>query len=223
MEQQYEKGLLFPVILIFLFALSTSPGDLLAEVSLTDDPSFGPGSIIRDLDNGLDWLRLEETAAYSYNSTVKELFKGGRFEGWRVASKRDLLQLGKSANVSHSSRDLTVRKSAAQLRDWLCNSCAKGTGNYKTIKGAISDIMTTATGSGGHRLFSIGTRNTKVPEGWVETSVFMTSGYVTSADDTSHRIFLVRSTPPPNISIKAPKRKLYRRKTKPPLEIPPRR
>jgi hypothetical protein len=54
------------------------------------DSSFGEKTALLDRATHLEWLRLNFTANLSYNQVRKALQPGGTFEGWRLATVREL-------------------------------------------------------------------------------------------------------------------------------------
>jgi hypothetical protein len=57
--------------------------------SLTDT-SFGEKAALLDIATNLEWLRLNFTTNRSYDQVLKELERGGDFEGWRLATVGEL-------------------------------------------------------------------------------------------------------------------------------------
>ena len=162
-------------------------GSSQAEVILTDDPGFGVDSIILDVDNNKEFLRLDFTTPYTYNEVVSEFGAGGAFEGWSVASRVDMDLLGLSANLVRMSSDPIMVTRAEQLRDWFGAVNLSSTHEYS--RGLISDFFYPSTygGTRAQFAFSIGTRFNVTP---TEVS-FGSSGYG-GLDHRNEEIFLVR-------------------------------
>lgn len=57
---------------------------------ITVDSAFGPATIVRDTDNGLDWARLPVTANLSVREVLAGMAPGGRFEGFRYSNYDEL-------------------------------------------------------------------------------------------------------------------------------------
>lgn len=57
------------------------------------------GSITRDTSTGLDWLDLSETLNLSYDDVVAEMANGGNYEGWRYATKEEVMLLWENFGV----------------------------------------------------------------------------------------------------------------------------
>jgi hypothetical protein len=72
------------VALMLVFSVGAS-----AEFSRADWRHPGDNTLIRDTNSGLEWIDLSETAGRSYMDVVSEM-GGGTFDGWRVASGRDV-------------------------------------------------------------------------------------------------------------------------------------
>jgi len=90
-----------------------------AAVALVDDATFGPDSVIRDLDNGQDFLNLSPTEPYTYPEVLARLAPGQEFDGWRVAELAEMEALCDAAGVVDGSADVSVLADTAQLRDWF--------------------------------------------------------------------------------------------------------
>jgi hypothetical protein len=119
------RGLVLRLSLLTGGLLLSGPGS--ATVTLTDDADFGPNTVIRDVDNARDFLRLDFTTPYTYEEIVylTEVGFAGDFEGWRVASQAQLEELGLSAGIVQGSTDPAVIARATELRDWFCESCVR--------------------------------------------------------------------------------------------------
>src|SRR5678816_4482770 len=83
-----------PRAMLLLLVSSLIALDARATLVELDDPQFGPASITRDTEQGLDWLDVPISAGRSYNDVSTQFGVGGDFEGFRYATKdevRDLL------------------------------------------------------------------------------------------------------------------------------------
>jgi hypothetical protein len=67
-----------------------------------DDLKFGPGSITRDTDTGLDWLDVPLSEGRSYNDVSLQLGPGGDFEGFRYADHGEVQQLIYDAGIGET-------------------------------------------------------------------------------------------------------------------------
>jgi len=172
-------------ICVLIFGLA---GPVHAGVSQVDDPVWGEKSIIRDVDNSKEYLRLDFTTPYSYNDVISKL--GGEFNCWSVASKSDLDLLGTSAGIVHGSQDPAILAKAEQLRDWFCFECVNTSTTHEYARGLISDT-TTVDGVERQQAFSIGRQKNVTPN----AADFRVSGYG-GKDSTSEEIYLVRSVTP---------------------------
>lgn len=72
-----------------------APGALVSN----DDAVFGPGSITRDTDTGLEWLDVPLSQARTYLDVAGEFGPGGDFTGFRHATGDELVQLFTSAGI----------------------------------------------------------------------------------------------------------------------------
>ena len=114
-----------------------------ATVTLTDDARFGANSVIRDVDNGRDFLRLDFTTPYTYEEIIylTEVGFAGDFQGWRVASQDQLEELGVSAGIVQGSTDPTIIARATELRDWFCESCVNSSSTHVAARGLLRDSI----------------------------------------------------------------------------------
>lgn len=105
------------------FLMVAGFGSSQADVLLVDDIGYGPCSVIRDLDNGRDYLALNFTAPYSYNEVLTQLGPGDLFEGWRVATKREVDRMGRSSDIENNAWaigvDPAMGERAQKLEDWF--------------------------------------------------------------------------------------------------------
>ena len=114
-----------------------------ATVILTGDADFGPNSVIRDVDNARDFLRLDFTTPYTYEEIIylTEVGFAGDFQGWRVASQAQLEELGVSAGIVHGSADPAVIARATELRDWFCETCVNSSYIAVYARGLLRDSV----------------------------------------------------------------------------------
>ena len=135
------KGLILGLNLLMAGLFLSSEGS--ATVVLTEDRVFGPNTIIRDVDNRRDFLRLDFTTPYTYAEIIylTEIGFPGDFEGWRVASQAQLEELGVSAGITPASTDPGIIALATQLRDWLCVSCVRSTSTHVSARGLLRDSI----------------------------------------------------------------------------------
>lgn len=66
----------------------------------TGDAIFGPNSITRDLNTGLEWLDVDLTTDKSFNEIALLTQPGGTFEGFEIATFDQVAQLYNSAGLS---------------------------------------------------------------------------------------------------------------------------
>lgn len=179
-----ERILRLVALVVFLFA---AQGNCEAAVSLTGDAVFGAGSVILDVDNHKEFLKLSFTAPYSYAEVNKEFGPGGKFEGWQVASQHDMDLLGISANIVFGSTDSAMVARTEQLRDWFGEVKTSTTHIY--ARGLVSDFIypTTYNGLIAQKAFSIGVKYDISPV----IVDYRISGYA-GQDSWGECIFLVR-------------------------------
>jgi len=163
-----------------------------ATVIRTDDPLFGPNSLIHDVDNNRDFLALVFTMGYGYSSVVAELSAGGDFESWAVARVSDLEDLRVSAGIVNGSTDPGQVAAAEELRDWFCisgmQSCVNLSSTHEVARGLVSDPGFLP---GTQDAYSIGRRLNVTPNE-VDMRV---SGFGT-LDNTGEEVFLMRNVVP---------------------------
>lgn len=166
-----------------------------AGVTWTDDSVFGPGTIIRDLDNDKDFLQLDFTTTYNYYNIILEFGDEGVFEGWQVASQVDLEALATAAGIVDWSTDPAILSIAEQLMFWFCDACIRTSTTHKYARGLLVDT-TTAGGWLAQLAFSIAVGFG--PDGTYGTSddyaIAWVSGYGPIYSDEG--IWLIRDAPP---------------------------
>lgn len=79
-----SKGLLW--LTLILGILTTSPS---FAILISQPSQFGDDTITLDTDTGLRWLDVFQ-GAYSYNAVKSMMGSGGRFEGFRYATKQEV-------------------------------------------------------------------------------------------------------------------------------------
>ena len=83
-----------------------------AAIISVDWKSTGDDLITRDTVSGLDWLDLTVTDNMSFNQATAELNVGGLFEGWRYATRTEVVGLWANFNI-----DLTFSHTAPGYLD----------------------------------------------------------------------------------------------------------
>ena len=68
-----------------------------------DDSVFGPASITRDTDTGLDWLDVPLSSGRSYDDVSIQFGPGGDFAGFRYAAKAEIRALLQGVGISNIS------------------------------------------------------------------------------------------------------------------------
>ena len=68
-----------------------------------DDPVFGPASITRHVETGLDWLDVPLSSGRSYDEVSIEFGPGGDFAGFRYATKSEVAALYRSVGIENIS------------------------------------------------------------------------------------------------------------------------
>ena len=153
-----------------------------------DDAIFGTGSVLRDVDNNMEFLRLDLTMGYSYNGILGELGTGGDFSGWGVASTMNMLNLGSSAGITHGSGNPAILALAESMRDWFCpeGTCVNYSSTHTYLRGLVSDVRAIEDDLY-QDAFSMGRRLNVIPN----EADFRISGYG-GLDDINEEVFLVR-------------------------------
>lgn len=143
---------------IISLSLLSGPASALVIYDI-DDAVFGASTVLRDVDNNREFLRLDFTMHYSYNQVLSELGTGGAFAGWNVASTSNMLDLGAAAGIVHGSGDPAILALTEYMRDWFCpgETCVNYGYDYMTIRGRVSDVDTEGDA------FSIGRRRDVIP------------------------------------------------------------
>lgn len=77
------------VIVVIISLNSVTLGAIIS----ADHPSFGVGSLTRDLAQGLDFLDMTESINRSYNDVASEFGSDGDFEGFRFATEEEVVSL----------------------------------------------------------------------------------------------------------------------------------
>jgi len=126
-----------------------------------DDANFGTDSVLRDVTNSRDFLRLDLTMGYGYNGIISQTGVGGLFEGWSVANSSNLLDLGSSSGIIPRSFDPIQLSLAEDIRDWFCptGTCLRITANGSHARGLITDGRQSANGAPSRGAFQIGLIN----------------------------------------------------------------
>jgi len=100
MNKQFKCILIASIALLF----SMNAQALL----VSEDSSFGAGSITRDTDTGLEWLGLDYTLTQGYSGVVSQLGPGGTYDGFRLATGAELETLFySSAGISSTNTSST--------------------------------------------------------------------------------------------------------------------
>lgn len=171
-----------------------APGTQAATVVI-DDINFGVASVLRDIDNNREFLRLDLTMGYGYNGILAESGIGGVFEGWGVASAADMDALGVSAGITHGSTDVAQIALVEDMRDWFCpaGTCVNLSSTHEYARGLVSDAGPDyASGEPSLSAFSMGRRFNVTPE---EVD-FRLSGYA-AYDHTYEEIWMTRPSAVP--------------------------
>jgi hypothetical protein len=71
-----------------------------AVISVDDIGGFGPDTLTRDTDQGLDFLDVEFSLGRSFNDVSAEFGVGGDFEGFRYASLEEVINLANNFGVT---------------------------------------------------------------------------------------------------------------------------
>ncbi len=94
---------LVTIFFVLIASVNYSNADLIPMNS-----SFGDDTITLDTETGNRWLDLTLSTPYSYNSIQPELEVGGLFEGYRLATRDDVLTLWGNAGIDTSLGGFTI-------------------------------------------------------------------------------------------------------------------
>jgi len=81
-------------------------------VLVSEDGAFGPGTITLDTVTGKRWLDLTESTGTSRTQMLVEIQPGGTFEGYRLATSDEVLQLYEDAGIDTSTSDFAPQNYA---------------------------------------------------------------------------------------------------------------
>ena len=84
-------------LLVGLVLASTTYAALLSK-----DSTFGPNTITRDTDTGLDWLDLTLSTNRSYDDVITQFGIGGDYSGFRHATVAEVIELWNHAGIANS-------------------------------------------------------------------------------------------------------------------------
>jgi len=70
---------------VLLLATAVMPSTTSAVLQSVSDPTYGPGSITRDTDTGLEWLDLTNSYNQTFVYVASQFGPGGAYEGFRHA------------------------------------------------------------------------------------------------------------------------------------------
>ena len=84
-------------ISLFLFLYSSVASSALVD---KDWQTIDDNALLLDTSTGLNWLDLSVTASQSFNDVNAEMAQGGAYEGFRYATKEEVLQLWANAGIS---------------------------------------------------------------------------------------------------------------------------
>lgn len=89
------------ILIIFTAALNSSA---ISDVVDQDWQTAGDANVMYDTDTNNLWLDLSVTANISHDTVVENLESGGLFEGWRLATQDEVLELWSHANITVDER-----------------------------------------------------------------------------------------------------------------------
>jgi hypothetical protein len=103
---------LIPLMIFILMSLVMVPKGA-ASILSVGDPVFGPDSITRDTESGLEWLDLTLTTNRSYNDLLgidgsNEFLPGGDFSGFCYATREELIAFWTNSGIVNIPDGLLV-------------------------------------------------------------------------------------------------------------------
>lgn len=143
---------MFQRSMMFLVLLTVSFGSHAAIVS-ADHGVFGVGSLTEDTDQGLAFLEVPLTENNSFNDIILEFGAGGSFEGFRHATRLEVVTLVNNFGFSPGAvegSDIPGNTGADQLSglvDLLGVSFTSGT-NFRATSGSTSTPFATGVQAG---------------------------------------------------------------------------
>jgi hypothetical protein len=155
---------------------------------VTKESAFGANSVILDTQTGAEWLKLDATLGWSYDSVASQLDAGETFGGFNIASPAQVTTLLRDAGVW---APLSPMISTAALSD----GAAFGSffGGLDTGQGFVSQGMTgAATGPGGFLEQAVGVNYRP----GVSVSSFDDAAFSRSAGFVSVGTWLIKSVSP---------------------------
>jgi hypothetical protein len=100
-KRKVEMGVKSIALTALTLIFSASSHSALIDI---DWQTPGDNLIIRDTSSGLDWLDLRVTADISHNMVVANLESGGTFDGFRLATQAEVIELWASAGITNNER-----------------------------------------------------------------------------------------------------------------------
>ena len=100
--QDFSYMITKPVLttLVAIFIVLSASVNYSGATLISTDSSFGDDTITYDTETGKKWLDITLSTSYSYNSVQPELEAGGIFEGYRLATRDDVLSFWDHAGIN---------------------------------------------------------------------------------------------------------------------------
>lgn len=176
---------------LLLNAASVSASLFERDLYSTDD-----ALLTYDTSTGLEWLDVNFTVSRSYNEISVEFGAGGEFEGFRYASRTELLALLEITGISNTFGEYVDTGEAYRIFDFMRlfgYTSYNEVGNpVVTVRGIYDDAFAPSTHGYTSLGYDISNDYTSVMIGGDFFPIFFGNG--TSADSMGH--FLVRNAAP---------------------------
>ena len=165
-----------------------------AAVVLVNDATFGPGSVVRDLDHGRDFLNIGATAGMTIDDVVPLL--GTAFAGWEISTVAFLDDLRDSMGVINWSDDPAQVAIVDTVIAMFCAvpaNCRADTSIARRVRGSVQELFVISPGVTSNMAYDISVLFTGITSN-LETVRWEQQGY--SFTNVNQGVFLTRASVP---------------------------
>ena len=99
-------------VTLYLFVSTANAALIDLDWNTTND-----SALLKDTTTGLQWLDLSITANQSYNEVMTQLQQGGSYEGFRYATRDEVLHLWSEANITDTSFTWVINGEWQNVKD----------------------------------------------------------------------------------------------------------
>lgn len=110
-----KKSRLWGTLCAYLFAFLPIPTN--AALIDLDWTTTNDSALLLDTTTGLQWLDLSVTADQSYNQILAQLQQGGAYDGFRYATREEVLHLWSEANISDTNFTWVINGEWQNVKD----------------------------------------------------------------------------------------------------------